>query len=157
MKWTSITRHRAGTTFVLVFFLIFVVCSGLLALETVRVYRAIDTRAASTHVQAVPLEYLIGAARRADAQNGLALVTLNDDATTALQAQESGVNWLYYTKSGYLYKQNAAKNEATAERLCVAGVLRLRLVNGIIRADYTAPDGSRETLLLSPRAAGGAV
>ena len=52
-----------------------------------RVYRAIDTRAASTHVQAVPLEYLIGAARRADAQNGLALVTLNDDSTTALQAQ----------------------------------------------------------------------
>ena len=36
MKWTAITRHRAGTTFVLVFFLVFLVLGSVLALEAVR-------------------------------------------------------------------------------------------------------------------------
>ena len=40
------------------------------------------------------------------------------------------------------------------ERLCAAGSLRLRWVGRLIRADYTAPDGVRATLLLKPRAGG---
>lgn len=155
MKWTALTRHRAGTTFVLVFFLVFLVLSGILALEAVRVYESIDTRAADTHTRSVPLDYLAGAARRADAQGGVEIVTLSDD-TTALLARENGIDWLYFCRDGYLYKQNSAKNVATAERLCTAGSLRLRLVGGLIRADYVAPDGGRETLFLSPRTTGGA-
>lgn len=155
MKWTAITRHRAGTTFVLVFFLVFLALGCILAFEAVRVYEGIDARATDTHTRSVPLDYLTGAARRADAQDGLDIVTLSD-GTSALLARENDIDWLYFCRDGYLYKQNSAKNVATAERLCTAGSLRLRFVGGLIRADYVAPDGGRETLFLSPRTTGGA-
>lgn len=155
MRPSAITRHRAGTTFVLVFFLVFTVLCGLLGAKALRVYEGIDARAESTHARAVPLDYLAGAARRADAAGGLAVVPL-EGGGTALRARENGTDWLYFCRDGYLYKQNAAKNAATAERLCTAGSLRLREIHGLVRADYTAPDGNRETLLLAARAEGGA-
>ena len=154
MKWTAITRHRAGTTFVLIFFLVFTALSGVLLAEAVRVYRGIDGRADDTHSRSVPPTYLAGAARRADTRDGLGIVIL-DDGTHALRARENGRNWLYLCREGYLYKQREGKPDDTAERLCAAGSLRLRQVNGLIRADYTAPDGGRATLLLEPRAGGG--
>lgn len=154
MKWTAITRHRAGTTFVLVFFLIFAVCSGILLVEAVRVYRGIDSRADDTHTSMVPLTYLSGAARRADATDGLDIIIL-EDGTHALRVREHGRLWLYLCREGYLCKQRVGKPDDTAERLCAAGSLRLRWVNGLIRADSIAPDGSRSTLLLQPRAEGG--
>lgn len=155
MKWTAITRHRAGTTFVLVFFLTFVLCSGALLAQSVRVYRSIDRRADDTQSTAIPLTYLSGAARRADAQGGLD-IAVQPDGIHALRVQEHGKTWLYYCMDGYLYKQIEGKPADTAERLCEAGSLRLRRINGTIRADYTAPNGSRSMLLLKPRAEGGA-
>ena len=56
---------------------------------------------------------------------------------------------------GIFTNKSRGKPAETAERLCKAGALRLRRVNGVIRADYTAPNGSRSTLLLGLRAAGG--
>ncbi|MBS7225410.1 MAG: hypothetical protein KH050_08730 [Clostridiaceae bacterium] len=154
MKWTAITRHRAGTTFVLIFFLTFALLSGALLVQSVRVYRSIDRRADDTHSTAIPLTYLSGAARRADTENGLDIV-IQPDGAHALRAREQGKTWLYLCRDGYLYKQIEGKPAETAERLCKAGSLRLRRVNGVIRADYTAPNGSRSTLLLGLRAAGG--
>ena len=60
----------------------------------------------------MPLDYLTGAARRADAQDGLDIVTLSD-GTSALLARENDIDWLYFCRDGYLYKQNSAKNVAT--------------------------------------------
>ena len=119
------------------------------------VYRSIDRRADDTHSTAIPLTYLSGAARRADTENGLDIV-IQPDGVHALRAREQGKTWLYLCRDGYLYKQIEGKPAETAERLCKAGSLRLRRVNGVIRADYTAPNGSRSTLLLGLRAAGGA-
>lgn len=155
VKWTAITRHRAGTTFVLAFFLVFALLNGILLAEAVRVYHGIDGRADDTHTRSVPLTYLAGAARRADTEGGLGIAVLEDGAH-ALRAYENGKAWLYLCRGGYLYKQIEGKPEDTAERLCAAGSLRLRWVGRLIRADYTAPDGGRATLLLKPRAGGGA-
>lgn len=153
MKWTTLARHRAGTTFVLIFFVIFAAFCGVLAVKAVAVYEGIDQRATDTHSRLVPLDYLAGVARRADQIQGLSVVQMTD-GTTALQARENGVDWLYFCRDGYLYKQDAAKSVATAERLCQAGSLHIRQLDRLIRADYTAPDGSKQTLLLAPRAAG---
>lgn len=155
MKWTAIARHRAGTTFVLVFFLVFAVLSGFLAADAVRVYRGIDRRADSTHSRAAALLYLSGAARRADTANGLGITAL-EDGTHALAVREGGKVWLYFCRDGALYKQAQDAPDSAAEPLCAAGSLRLRRVRGLLRADYTAPDGSRAVLLLAPRSAGGA-
>ena len=154
MKWSAFRRHRAATTFVLLFFLVFAALGSVLAAEAIRVYESIDARADDTHAQAVPLDYLAGAARRADAGGRLAVTQLTDGGT-ALLAPEDGTDWLYYCRDGYLYKQDASRSAASAERLCQAGTLRLRDLDGLIRADYTAPDGGKETLLLYPRSAGG--
>lgn len=154
MKWTVITRHRAGTTFVLLFFLLFAALSGALLTGAARVYRGIDERAGQTHERTTPLACLAGAARRADAGDGVGIVSLSD-GSAALRARENGADWLYFCRDGYLYKKKDGKPDRTAERLCAAGSLRLRETGGLLRADYTAPDGSRASLLLCPRSGGG--
>ena len=154
MKWTIITRHRAGTTFVLLFFLLFAALSGALLTRAVRVYHGIDERAGQTHMRTTPLSYLAGAARRADAGDGVSIAWLSD-GSTALHARENGSDWLYFCRDGYLYKKKDGKPDQSAERLCAAGSLRLRETGGLLRADYTAPDGSRASLLLCPRSGGG--
>lgn len=153
MKWTAIARHRAGTTFVLTFFVVFAVLSGILVADAVQVYRDIDLRADSTHGRAVALLYLSGAARRADAAPS---ITVLEDGAHALIVRENGVDWQYLCRDGYLYKQRQGAPQRSAERLCAAGSLRLRHLREVIRADYVAPDGSRATLLLSAPGAGGA-
>ena len=138
MKWTAITRHRAGTTFVLIFFLTFALLSGALLVQSVRVYRSIDRRAVSTHSTAIPLTSLSGAARRADTENGLDIVN-SPDGVHALRAREQGKTWLYLCRDGYLYKQIEGKPAETAERLCKAGSLRLRRVNAASSARTIPP------------------
>lgn len=154
MKWVAFSRHRAGTTFVLAFFLVFVVLGGALGVEALRVYHGIDRRADDTHVRTTPLTCLSGAARRADIAGGMNVVEL-EDGTDALRTVESGKVWLYFSREGYLYRLAAGADEDSAERLCRAGGLQLKWVGQVIRADHTAPDGSRSALLLCPRSGGG--
>ena len=150
MKWTAITRHRAGTTFVLAFFMVFVLLGGCLCVGVVRVYQGIDSRAQGTFALMTPLEYLSGAVRRADTKDGLAVVSLPAGGT-ALSVKENDRTWLYFCREGYLYKQDSAKAAVTAERLCEADHLKFRVVQGMIRVECRTANGVQQSLLLSPR------
>ena len=83
MRISSITRHRAGTTFVFIFFLIFLLCSLFLIPRIITVYDGIINRAENTHNEAIVLEHLIGAVKRADNKDSISVTTL-DDSTPAL-------------------------------------------------------------------------
>lgn len=150
MRFPDIARHRAGATFVLIFFLVFAVSGGMLVVDAVYVYRGIDRRAESTAAYAAPLLYLTGAARRSD--RAPQLIQLDED-TAALLVWEGGREVRYFCREGALYKQPA--DGSAEEWLCKAGTLRLRQFGEIIRADYIAPDGARTALLLGASGAGG--
>lgn len=157
MKRWRIVRdpvHQAGRTFVLAFFLTFTILGVLLTMQAVRVFHGIDQRALDTHTRAVPLAYLTGAVRRADATGGVGIAFL-PDGEQALRTRENGHTWLYVCRNGYLYKQGYGRDADTAERLCRAGTMRLRWLGGTICVDYTAPDGGKATLLLCQRGIGG--
>ena len=151
MKWFTIVRHRAGTTFVLIFFSVFVLLSGLLVANAIEVYQGIDARADATHNRSIALMHLSGAARRADIPPSIAVL---EDGTTALAVREDGKDYYYLCREGYLYRQQANAKALRADRLCPAGSLLLKEVAGTIRADYLAPDGGRSTLLLYANALG---
>lgn len=150
MKISAITRHRAGTTFVFVFFLIFLLCSGLLIPKILNVYNGIINRADTTNNQSIVLEYLSGAIKRSDSANSISITSLND-STPVLSVTQDNINWLYYCRDGYLYIQNARKSELTAERLCEAGNMRLSENDGMILVEYISPDNSINNLILTPR------
>lgn len=150
MRISTITRHRAGTTFVFAFFIVFLICSGLLIPRIVNVYDAIIERAENTHKESIVLEYLIGAVRRADSKNNISITALSD-ATPALSITKDNITWLYYCRDGYLYIQNSRKSELSAERLCKAGIMRLYQQDGMILAQYISDNNNVENLILTPR------
>ena len=97
MKRWRIVRdpvHQAGRTFVLAFFLTFTILGVLLTMQAVRVFHGIDQRALDTHTRAVPLAYLTGAVRRADATGGIGIAFL-PDGEQALRTRENGHTWFY--------------------------------------------------------------
>ncbi len=150
MKMSTITRHRAGTTFVFVFFLIFLLCSGLLIPRILNVYDGIVNRADITNNESIVLEYLSGAVKRSDSSNSISITSLND-STPVLSVTQDNTTWMYYCRDGYLYIQNARKSELTAERLCEAGNMWLSESNGMILVEYISPDNTMNNLILTPR------
>ena len=150
MRISSITRHRAGTTFVFIFFLIFLLCSLFLIPRIITVYDGIINRAENTHNEAIVLEYLIGAIKRADNKDSISVTTL-DDSTPALSITKNNVTWLYYCKDGYLYTQNSRKSELYAERLCKAGIMYLYQKDNMISVEYISENNNVQNIILTPR------
>lgn len=150
MRISSITRHRAGTTFVFIFFLIFLLCSLFLIPRIITVYDGIINRAEDTHNEAIVLEHLIGAVKRADNKDSISVTTL-DDSTPALSITKNNVTWLYYCKDGYLYTQNSRKSELYAERLCKAGIMYLYQKDNMISVEYISENNNVQNIILTPR------
>lgn len=150
MRISSITRHRAGTTFVFVFFIVFLFCNILLVPKILNVYNGIYLRAQQTHAQTIALEYISGVLKRSDSFGSISVIAL-EDLTTALSVVKDGKTWLYYCKDGYLYVQNAKKSERSAERLCEAGKMHFSISNNMLSVQYLSPSNTLETLILTPR------
>lgn len=150
MKISSITRHRAGTTFVFIFFLIFLGLSLMLIPKILNVYNGITSRAYYMNVQSLALENISGAIKRADSKDSIKLTTL-EDSTPALSITNSNICYLYYCKDGYLYKQNAKKTERSAERLCVAGIMRFSINQNSIIVEHILSDNQIKKMIITPR------
>ena len=150
MRISAIIRHRAGTTFVFIFFLIFLLCSLLLIPRITNVYEGIITRADNTQSESIVLEHLLGAVKRADNQNSISVTSLAD-STPALAITKNNITWLYYCKDGYLYIQNSRKTELYAERLCEAGIMYLSQKDNMISVEYISQNNNVQTLILTPR------
>lgn len=150
MRISSIIRHRAGTTFVFVFFIIFLLCSLLLIPRITNVYDGIIQRANDTQSESIALEHLLGAVKRADSQNSISITNLND-SIPALSITKGNTTWLYYCKDGYLYVQNARKSQLYAERLCEAGVMYLYQKENMILIEYISQNNNIQNLILTPR------
>lgn len=150
MRISSIIRHRAGTTFVFIFFLIFLVCSLFLIPSITNVYDGIINRSENTHNESIVLEHLLGAVKRADNQNSISITSLND-STPALAITKNNITWLYYCRDGYLYIQNSRKSELYAERLCKAGIMHLYQKDNMILVEYVSQNNNVQNLILTPR------
>lgn len=153
-------RHMTDFFFTVALFAVFVVSSLLVLLFGINVYRSSSERMEQNFTSQTTLTYIASKARHCDVHGALALGELDGIPALVLSREEDGV--FYDT---YIYGYEGTLRELMVERghelspesgAVITDIASLAFTQEgtLLRASLTCEDGTREELLLHPRAQG---
>lgn len=145
------------TVFVLLLFCVFVFAAAAMVLGGVRVWQRTEETMVSTNDTQTALCYLANKVRQNDQNGGVYIDDLDGIPALALESDIDGFVCLtrLYCYDGQLMELfTPAEIDMTPDcgvSLMEAADLQFSLENGMIRATFTAVDGTVESVLLSAR------
>ena len=158
MRQGARRRHTDGLTALLLFG-VFAACVLAVLLTGAGAYRRLVRRDQAAYERRTCVQYIATRVRQADCQGGIRVDDFKGVPSLVMD-QGDGYNTQVYCYDGWLMELYAASDAGLSpedgDQIMEINSLELSLEEGLLTVKIGVPDGTTDTLLLSPRGGEGA-